>query len=175
MIDLCWLPAGIRDGMLLKRGRDNGQFLSRRFVLSEMEGTLKYFTKCDVSIFKWAFWQPRAGSNSQHTHTLLGKDLKDKVCCRQHPCDTLIQYFIAQSCLCNYVHLPRESKISTCTLCCIHACSDKLNQQSVLSVSVADSLSCVPPKPIRPWSTGSTLFVTVNQLRGRGNNVLGGK
>lgn len=35
--------------MLMKRGRDNGQFLSRRFVLSEREGTLKYFTKYDVS------------------------------------------------------------------------------------------------------------------------------
>lgn len=33
----------------MKRGRDNGQFLSRRFVLSEREGTLKYFTKYDVS------------------------------------------------------------------------------------------------------------------------------
>ncbi|KAG7256080.1 hypothetical protein CRUP_002293 [Coryphaenoides rupestris] len=37
-----------RDGMLMKRGRDNGQFLSRRFVLSEREGTLKYFTKTDL-------------------------------------------------------------------------------------------------------------------------------
>ncbi|KAJ3614949.1 hypothetical protein NHX12_018518 [Muraenolepis orangiensis] len=36
-----------RDGMLMKRGRDNGQFLSRRFVLSEREGTLKYYTKAD--------------------------------------------------------------------------------------------------------------------------------
>lgn len=34
--------------MLMKRGRDNGQFLSRRFVLSEREGTLKYFTKYDA-------------------------------------------------------------------------------------------------------------------------------
>lgn len=40
---------GARDGMLLKRGRDNGQFLNRRFVLSEREGTLKYYTKVDVS------------------------------------------------------------------------------------------------------------------------------
>ncbi|GLD63875.1 arf-GAP with dual PH domain-containing protein 1-like isoform X1 [Lates japonicus] len=39
---------GTRDGMLMKRGRDNGQFLSRRFVLSEREGTLKYFTKYDA-------------------------------------------------------------------------------------------------------------------------------
>lgn len=49
IIDLCWFSAGTRDGMLMKRGRDNGQFLSRRFVLSEREGTLKYFTKYDVS------------------------------------------------------------------------------------------------------------------------------
>ncbi|XP_051940607.1 arf-GAP with dual PH domain-containing protein 1 isoform X2 [Hippocampus zosterae] len=38
----------IRDGTLMKRGRDNGLFLSRRFVLSEREGTLKYFTKHDA-------------------------------------------------------------------------------------------------------------------------------
>lgn len=44
--------------MLMKRGRDNGQFLSRRFVLSEREGTLKYFTKYDVS------------SSSDHLHSL---------------------------------------------------------------------------------------------------------
>lgn len=47
-----FFSVGIRDGMLMKRGRDNGQFLSRRFVLSEREGTLKYFTKYDVSIIK---------------------------------------------------------------------------------------------------------------------------
>lgn len=46
---LHWFAAGTRDGMLMKRGRDNGQFLSRRFVLSEREGTLNYFTKYDVS------------------------------------------------------------------------------------------------------------------------------
>ncbi|XP_029283184.1 arf-GAP with dual PH domain-containing protein 1-like isoform X2 [Cottoperca gobio] len=39
---------GIKDGLLMKMGRDNGQFLSRRFVLSEREGTLKYFTKYDA-------------------------------------------------------------------------------------------------------------------------------
>ncbi|KAG5853995.1 hypothetical protein ANANG_G00032770 [Anguilla anguilla] len=39
---------GTRDGMLMKRGRDNGQFLSRRFVLNEREGTLKYYTKYDA-------------------------------------------------------------------------------------------------------------------------------
>ncbi|RVE55574.1 hypothetical protein OJAV_G00234920, partial [Oryzias javanicus] len=39
---------GTRDGVLMKRGRDNGQFLTRRFILSEREGTLKYFTKYDA-------------------------------------------------------------------------------------------------------------------------------
>ncbi|XP_028830083.1 arf-GAP with dual PH domain-containing protein 1 isoform X2 [Denticeps clupeoides] len=37
-----------RDGMLMKRGRDNGQFLNRRFILSKRGGTLKYFTKYDA-------------------------------------------------------------------------------------------------------------------------------
>uniref|UniRef100_A0A8C1R8C1 Zgc:92360 n=1 Tax=Cyprinus carpio TaxID=7962 RepID=A0A8C1R8C1_CYPCA len=37
-------------GMLMKRGRDNGQFLNRRFVLSLRDCTLKYFTKLDVSV-----------------------------------------------------------------------------------------------------------------------------
>lgn len=41
--------AGYREGFLWKRGRDNGQFLSRKFVLSEREGALKYFNKNDVS------------------------------------------------------------------------------------------------------------------------------
>ncbi|XP_057193153.1 arf-GAP with dual PH domain-containing protein 1 isoform X2 [Triplophysa rosa] len=37
-----------KDGMLMKRGRDNGQFLNRRFVLSLRDGTLKYYTKLDA-------------------------------------------------------------------------------------------------------------------------------
>lgn len=41
--------AGYREGFLWKRGRDNGQYLSRRFILSEREGVLKYFNKHDVS------------------------------------------------------------------------------------------------------------------------------
>ncbi|XP_048870043.1 arf-GAP with dual PH domain-containing protein 1 [Brienomyrus brachyistius] len=40
--------AGYREGFLWKRGRDNGQFLSRKFILSEREGTLKYFNKHDA-------------------------------------------------------------------------------------------------------------------------------
>ncbi|XP_019728607.1 arf-GAP with dual PH domain-containing protein 1-like isoform X1 [Hippocampus comes] len=39
--------AGYREGFLWKRGRDNGQYLSRKFILSEQEGTLKYFVKPD--------------------------------------------------------------------------------------------------------------------------------
>ncbi|XP_074961095.1 arf-GAP with dual PH domain-containing protein 1 isoform X4 [Phalacrocorax aristotelis] len=43
----CAAP-GYREGFLWKRGRDNGQFLSRKFVLSEREGALKYFNKNDA-------------------------------------------------------------------------------------------------------------------------------
>uniref|UniRef100_UPI00358E55A1 arf-GAP with dual PH domain-containing protein 1-like isoform X1 n=1 Tax=Myxine glutinosa TaxID=7769 RepID=UPI00358E55A1 len=39
--------SGFLEGLLWKRGRDNGQFLQRRFVLSEKEGMLKYFTKME--------------------------------------------------------------------------------------------------------------------------------
>uniref|UniRef100_A0A8B9EPU0 ArfGAP with dual PH domains 1 n=1 Tax=Anser cygnoides TaxID=8845 RepID=A0A8B9EPU0_ANSCY len=38
---------GVKEGILWKRGRDNGQFLPRKFLLSEREGCLKYFTKQD--------------------------------------------------------------------------------------------------------------------------------
>ncbi|CAN9505684.1 unnamed protein product [Ophioblennius macclurei] len=40
--------AGYREGFLWKRGRDNGQYLSRKFILSEREGVLKYFNKLDA-------------------------------------------------------------------------------------------------------------------------------
>lgn len=43
---------GYREGFLWKRGRDNGQFLSRKFILSEREGALKYFNKQDVSTLR---------------------------------------------------------------------------------------------------------------------------
>ncbi|KAM4722295.1 arf-GAP with dual PH domain-containing protein 1-like [Rhinophrynus dorsalis] len=39
---------GMKEGILLKRGRDNGQYLSRKFVLSAIDGNLKYFTKTDA-------------------------------------------------------------------------------------------------------------------------------
>ncbi|XP_023595418.1 arf-GAP with dual PH domain-containing protein 2 isoform X4 [Trichechus manatus latirostris] len=38
-------PPGNREGFLWKRGRDNAQFLRRRFVLLSKEGLLKYYTK----------------------------------------------------------------------------------------------------------------------------------
>uniref|UniRef100_A0A1A8LKX3 ArfGAP with dual PH domains 1 n=1 Tax=Nothobranchius pienaari TaxID=704102 RepID=A0A1A8LKX3_9TELE len=41
--------AGYREGFLWKRGRDNGQYLNRKFILSERDGVLKYFNKNDVS------------------------------------------------------------------------------------------------------------------------------
>ncbi|CAL1588304.1 unnamed protein product [Knipowitschia caucasica] len=41
--------AGYREGFLWKRGRDNGQYLSRKFILSEREGVLKYFNKNDAN------------------------------------------------------------------------------------------------------------------------------
>ncbi|XP_046722471.1 arf-GAP with dual PH domain-containing protein 1 isoform X2 [Silurus meridionalis] len=40
--------AGYREGFLWKRGRDNGQFMSRKFILSEREGAMKYFNKHDA-------------------------------------------------------------------------------------------------------------------------------
>ncbi|KAM9457292.1 arf-GAP with dual PH domain-containing protein 1-like isoform 4-T4 [Clarias gariepinus] len=39
---------GYREGFLWKRGRDNSQFLSRKFILSEREGAMKYFNKHDA-------------------------------------------------------------------------------------------------------------------------------
>lgn len=39
---------GVYEGVLWKKGKDNGQFLKRKFVLSEQDFTLKYY-KEDVS------------------------------------------------------------------------------------------------------------------------------
>lgn len=47
-LPLSLFHSGYREGFLWKRGRDNGQFLSRKFILSEREGALKYFNKQDV-------------------------------------------------------------------------------------------------------------------------------
>lgn len=49
LLKLTFLFLGVKEGILWKRGRDNGQFLPRKFLLSEREGCLKYFTKQDVS------------------------------------------------------------------------------------------------------------------------------
>ncbi|CAL8311246.1 unnamed protein product [Arctogadus glacialis] len=40
--------SGYREGLLWKRGKDNGQYLSRKFILSEREGVLKYYNKHDA-------------------------------------------------------------------------------------------------------------------------------
>ncbi|XP_061032389.1 arf-GAP with dual PH domain-containing protein 2 isoform X4 [Eubalaena glacialis] len=45
-------PPGNREGFLWKRGRDNAQFLRRRFVLLAREGLLKYYTK-EEEIVDW--------------------------------------------------------------------------------------------------------------------------
>lgn len=55
-LSLCFCP-GYREGFLWKRGRDNGQFLSRKFILAEREGALKYFNKQDVSEIKNAWFK----------------------------------------------------------------------------------------------------------------------
>uniref|UniRef100_A0A2I3T841 ArfGAP with dual PH domains 1 n=1 Tax=Pan troglodytes TaxID=9598 RepID=A0A2I3T841_PANTR len=51
--------AGYREGFLWKRGRDNGQFLSRKFVLTEREGALKYFNRNDAK-------EPKAVMKIEH-------------------------------------------------------------------------------------------------------------
>ncbi|XP_054991892.1 arf-GAP with dual PH domain-containing protein 1 isoform X1 [Sorex araneus] len=51
--------ASYREGFLWKRGRDNGQFLSRKFVLTEREGTLKYFNRIDAK-------EPKASMKVEH-------------------------------------------------------------------------------------------------------------
>ncbi|XP_051017094.1 arf-GAP with dual PH domain-containing protein 1 [Acomys russatus] len=74
--------AGYREGLLWKRGRDNGQFLSRKFVLTEREGALKYFNKNDAkepkSVMKIehlnATFQP---AKIGHPHGLQVTYLKD--------------------------------------------------------------------------------------------------
>uniref|UniRef100_A0A8I3WVX4 Ring finger protein 135 n=1 Tax=Callithrix jacchus TaxID=9483 RepID=A0A8I3WVX4_CALJA len=43
---------GNREGFLWKRGRNNSQFLRRRFVLLAREGLLKYYTKEEVEVQK---------------------------------------------------------------------------------------------------------------------------
>ena len=40
---------GFYEGMLLKKGKVNGQYLKRKFILSQAEFTLTYHNKEDVS------------------------------------------------------------------------------------------------------------------------------
>ena len=37
--------SGFMEGYLMKKGRENNQFLPRKFVLSELENTIKYYVK----------------------------------------------------------------------------------------------------------------------------------
>uniref|UniRef100_A0A3B3VFJ8 ArfGAP with dual PH domains 1 n=1 Tax=Poecilia latipinna TaxID=48699 RepID=A0A3B3VFJ8_9TELE len=46
LLNASWIS--YREGSLWKRGRDNGQYLSRKFILTEREGVLKYFNKHDA-------------------------------------------------------------------------------------------------------------------------------
>ena len=47
---------GNKEGFLMKLGKDTTtKFNRRRFILSETEGTLKYYNKEDVSFFSRAF------------------------------------------------------------------------------------------------------------------------
>lgn len=45
---LVFLSTGVREGTLWKKGKDNGHFQKRKFVLSLNDFTLKYFAKEDV-------------------------------------------------------------------------------------------------------------------------------
>lgn len=63
-LSLCFCP-GYREGFLWKRGRDNGQFLSRKFILAEREGALKYFNKQDVSEIKTGRFKGPVSSTSR--------------------------------------------------------------------------------------------------------------
>ncbi|XP_068108219.1 arf-GAP with dual PH domain-containing protein 1-like [Hyperolius riggenbachi] len=47
-VDLDGFSNGVKQGTLLKRGRDNGQYLVRKFVLTLLDGTLRYFIKSDA-------------------------------------------------------------------------------------------------------------------------------
>ena len=39
----------VMQGYLMKKGRENNQFLPRKFVLSEIDNTIKYYVKVDVT------------------------------------------------------------------------------------------------------------------------------
>ncbi|XP_078510505.1 arf-GAP with dual PH domain-containing protein 2 isoform X2 [Lissotriton helveticus] len=44
---IAWYISGLKEGFLWKRGKDKKQFQSRKFVLSEEEGVLKYYMTSD--------------------------------------------------------------------------------------------------------------------------------
>ena len=62
------LVAGNREGFLWKRGRDNAQFLKRRFVLLAREGLLKYYTKEEVS---FSYSCPSKGTHPSPVYVLI--------------------------------------------------------------------------------------------------------
>ncbi|KAF0025126.1 hypothetical protein F2P81_022007 [Scophthalmus maximus] len=67
--------AGYREGFLWKRGRDNGQFLSRKFILSEREGALKYFNKQDVcTCHRHSLSLVELSTGLQHPHSTVALD-----------------------------------------------------------------------------------------------------
>ena len=39
----------VMQGYLMKKGRENNQFLPRKFVLSEIDNTIKYYVKVEVT------------------------------------------------------------------------------------------------------------------------------
>ena len=39
----------VMQGYLMKKGRENNQFLPRKFVLSEIDNTIKYYVKVGVT------------------------------------------------------------------------------------------------------------------------------
>jgi hypothetical protein len=76
--------ADYKEGFLWKKGKDDNKFLSRKFVLSEAENTLKYFRKEDVRIdllFSTLLYQLAriivihiGNSNIGYVYTIIGVD-----------------------------------------------------------------------------------------------------
>lgn len=71
LLKVALLLLGVKEGILWKRGRDNGQFLPRKFLLSEREGCLKYFTKQDVSMVLNSHLSAYSTQGSGVTETFL--------------------------------------------------------------------------------------------------------
>ncbi|XP_053577269.1 arf-GAP with dual PH domain-containing protein 1-like [Bombina bombina] len=83
----------IKVGNLYKRGRDNGQYLPRKFVLSEIDGTLKYYTKPDAkepkALFKIdsvnATFQPEKTGQAHGLQITYVKDNRTRNIFVHHP------------------------------------------------------------------------------------------